>query len=95
MGGGRRQVQEARNQLVAARERLVELGGEVREQRLQNDVQAKRLERALKEWSSSDSERRRGECQMRVLEQARTVLHGDSVPKTARNQVIFIYFHSF
>eukprot|EP00434_Breviolum_minutum_P023950 symbB.v1.2.021135.t1/scaffold1811.1/size100373/3 len=63
------EVQEARSQLTGARERLVELGSEVREQKLQNSVQAQRLERALKEWNSSETERRRSECQVRVLEQ--------------------------
>ena len=35
--------------------------------------QAQRLERALKEWNSSETERRRSECQARVLEQVRAV----------------------
>ena len=30
---------------------------------------AKRLEKALKEWNASETERRRSECQVRVLEQ--------------------------
>lgn len=64
-----KEAQEARSQLTAARERLVELGSEAREQKLQNDVQVKRLERALKEWNASETERRRAECSVRVLEQ--------------------------
>eukprot|EP00435_Cladocopium_sp_Y103_P016146 s3861_g4.t1 len=69
VSSGQTEVQESRSQLVAARERLVELGNEAREQKLQNNVQAKRLERALKEWNASETERRRSECQVRVLEQ--------------------------
>mmetsp|Transcript_8505 Transcript_8505/g.13664 ORF Transcript_8505/g.13664 Transcript_8505/m.13664 type:complete len:366 (+) Transcript_8505:37-1134(+) len=69
VSSGQTEVQESRSQLVAARERLVELGNEAREQKLQNTVQAKRLERALKEWNASETERRRSECQVRVMEQ--------------------------
>eukprot|EP00913_Durusdinium_trenchii_P018390 g17275.t1 len=76
-----KEAQEARSQLTAARERLVELGSEAREQKLQNDVQVKRLERALKEWNASETERRRAECSVRELERLRKELSQTMLPE--------------
>lgn len=84
VSSGQTEVQESRSQLVAARERLVELGNEAREQKLQNTVQAKRLEKALKEWNASETERRRSECQVRVLEQEVERLRKDLSSASAR-----------
>ncbi|CAE7385781.1 CKMT2, partial [Symbiodinium necroappetens] len=86
-------AQETRCQLVAARERLIELGREARVQKAQNDVQVGhgipaahdffsqrppsaevgRLERALKERNGIETERRRAESKLKVLETQRDV----------------------
>lgn len=67
------EAQETRCQLVAARERLIELGREARVQKAQNDVQVGRLERALKERNGIETERRRAESKLKVLETQRDV----------------------
>jgi len=67
------EAQETRCQLVAARERLIELGREARVQKAQNDVQVGRLERALKERNGIEAERRRAESKLKVLETQRDV----------------------
>eukprot|EP00439_Symbiodinium_sp_Y106_P086159 s1629_g31.t1 len=67
------EAQETRCQLVAARERLIELGREARVQKAQNDVQVGRLERALKERNGIEAERRRAESKLKVLARQATM----------------------